>query len=200
MKKLTVVLMLMGMATLFNSVAQAGFVNPEEDSNAAPFLCEFAGSQNQYEWEFDYDAIEPTLTMEEIIYAVVPDQVIISGETDEDPTFTVVKTITNTSCVDWTGYILTLTSDSGTTFVEGSAGAGGGKLQTVEYLDSQTIVFSGAEPVLNGELLSLQFDINVPTCGLFDFTLTQAPVPEPAAITLLGLGSLALFRRRRALG
>ncbi len=198
MKKLAFILMLVVRVALFTSVAQAGFVNPDENPGAAPFSLEFTDTQNQYEWDFDYDPSAPTLSMEELIYDVSPDPIIISGETDEDPTFTIVKTITNTSCIEWTSYILTLTGDGGATFVEGSAGAGGGKLQTVEHVDSQTIVFSGLDTVSIGQLLSLQFDINVPTCGPFDFTLTQSAVPEPATIALLSLGSLAMFRRRQA--
>ena len=195
MRKLAVVFMLMGVMTFFSAVAQAGFVNPDESPGAAPFSCGFPATQNEHEWDFDYSV--PVLTMEEVIYSTGLDEVLLSGETDEDPPFTVVKTIQNTSGVAWTSYILSLSGGGGATFIEGSASAGGNKLQTVNYLHAAAIEFTGANPVADGELLTLSFDINVPTTGLFNFSLTQEPVPEPATMGLLGLGGLGLFGRRR---
>ena len=196
MKKFAVVLMLIGVVTLFSTTAEAGFVNPVENPSAAPFTCEFPSPVNQHDWAFDYSG--PTLTLNESIRAASSDLVLMSGETDSDPIFTVYKTIENTSGIAWTSYILTLSGGGGATFVQGSASAKNGKLQTVNYIHPAAIKFSGPNPVNNGELLTLWFDINVPTSGLFNFTLSQEPVPEPATLALLGLGSLGLFSRRRA--
>lgn len=185
------------MAVLMSAgVARAGFVDPSEVPGAAPFTCNFSDSGNTHEWDFDYSG--PTLTLNEVISSVATDDVLIDGETDSDPIFTVTKTIENDSGITWTGYNLSLSGTGFPTFVEGSAGAGGGKLSTVEYPHPAAISFSGDNPVYDGELLTLQFDVLVPTTGLFDFTLTQNPVPEPTTIGLLSLGSLALFRKRRS--
>ena len=49
MKKFAVVLMLIGVLTLFGTVAQAGFVNPVENPGAEPFNCDFASTTNQHD-------------------------------------------------------------------------------------------------------------------------------------------------------
>jgi hypothetical protein len=195
MRNMTVALMVAGLVALCGPIAQAGFVNPAENPDAAPFTCEFAAIQNHHSWVFDYDTSNPTLTLNEVIHSTGTDPVAISGQTDEDPPFTVVKTITNTSCITWTGYNVTLSGSAVPTFIPGSAGST--NFSHVEYPHAAALVFSGGA-VAPGQLLTLQFGINVPTCGLFDFTLTQAPVPEPATLSLLSLGGLTLLRRRHA--
>jgi hypothetical protein len=56
---------------------------------------------------------------------------------------------------------------------------------------------NGSNPIVNGEVLTLQFDIDIPTTGLFDFTLTQSPVREPVSIFPFDIDGLGLLCRRR---
>jgi hypothetical protein len=142
-----------------------------------------------HDWTFTDE-----LVLDEALPAVAPDQVVMSGETDSDPTFHVVKTVENNSGLTWQSYWLTLTGD--VTFV---APASSDKFQNTSVA-AQQIIFWVPDPVLQGETVTLEFDINVPSEGLFEFTLTQLPdtdVPEPATLSLLALGGLAALRRRR---
>lgn len=176
-------------------VAEAGFVDPTINPDAAPFVCDFANKENSHGWSFNY--VDAVLTIDEVIGAVALDDIMMTGETDSDPIFTVVKTVENNSGVDWTGYEFALSGTANAVFVFGTAGAAGGKLEAVSYVDSQTIVFSGSHPVLNGETVTFQVDVQVPTTGLFDFSMSQQPIPEPATMTLLAIGSSLLLRRRQ---
>ena len=56
---------------------------------------------------------------------------------------------------------------------------------------------NGSNPIVNGEVLTLQFDINISNTGLFDFTLTQSPVREPVSIFPFDIDGLGLLCRRR---
>lgn len=46
----------------------------------------------------------------------------------------------------------------------------------------------------NSDLINLQFDIDILTTGLFDFTLKQSPVSEPESIVQFNRGGLGLLR------
>jgi hypothetical protein len=165
--------------------AQAGFVD-------GTFWCEFPDDPNQanHDWTFDYGLEE--LTLGEAIPAVGPDSVIMSGETNMDPTFHVLKDVQNLSGVEWTGYILTLTG----TDVSFQGPAGSTRFNTV-IVSPNMIEFYAPNPVPHGDSVVLDFYINVASTGLFEFTVTQNPIPEPATLGLLAIGGLAMLRRRR---
>lgn len=187
MKKIKFII---GMGTIIFacSIAQAGFVR---------FNCYFPDDPYEYDHFWDYDFTNSELTLTESLTVLPPiagDQVVMSGETDSDPTFTIEKTITNTTGTTWTGYDLELIGN--VTFVNGTASST--KFNTHSFsADLKTLHFYAPQSVLNTESVTLQVDINVPTTGLFNFTMAQHPIPEPTTIMLIGLGALGMLRRHR---
>ena len=59
-----------------------------------------------------------------------------------------------------------------------------------------TLHFTGGTPVVNNGS-SLDFSYQMSFLGGIQFEEEMVPMPEPATLTLLGLGGLALVRRRR---
>jgi len=120
--------------------------------------------------------------------------VMVSGRTNADPVMHISKDVENSSGIIWTGYEVAL-EDAGAEFVGDATSSHFGPGIVTPTL----ITYTAPDPVLPGEILTLGFDINVSTIGLFSFTMTQTPVPEPATLALLGLGGLglAVMRRRR---
>jgi len=135
------------------------------------------------------------LRLMERFLAPDPLPVVISGETDEDPIMHISKDVENSSGVTWTGYEVEI-DGTGATFV-GPATSSHFQTATVTPLK---ITYEAPDPVLPGETVTLDFDIEVGTTGFFSFTLTQTPVPEPATLALLGAGAagMVLLRRRRS--
>ena len=146
------------------------------------------------EWAFALQAQKGHLGMQEKFKGHEPLPVAVSGETDEDPIMHVTKEVENDSGIAWLAYEVLL-EGTGVEFVGAATSSHFGPGVVTPAL----ITYSGPTPVLPGETVVLDFDINVATVGLFSFTLTQTPTPEPATLALLGFGGLglAVMRRRR---
>jgi hypothetical protein len=129
----------------------------------------------------------------QVISTLSPVDVIITAKADS--TFTIVSVIWNESGLTWTGYTLTLNLAGNATFVNGTASST--KFDAVNQRDLWTLQFSAPDAVASGQLVALQFDLNIPYDTPCTFTLTHTSIPEPATLALLGLGALVLVARRR---
>ena len=121
-----------------------------------------------------------------------PHTVDITAEALSD--FGIAATVSNRTNIAWTGYVLSLDPQGEATFVQGTAGST--VFGTTLYPDLWTIEFRAPEPVLPGQAVTLNFDINIPDNESYSFTLTQSPIPEPATALFLALGAASLLGRK----
>ena len=148
----------------------------------------------EHEWLFDYDS--SVLSLTEVYKLDAKDRVIFTGTTDSDPMIHISKEITNDNAVAWTSYELSL-DESGDAVFDYTVTPTSNWYTVVDTSDTMNLTFSAPVAVPVGETVTLDFDINIPTTGGFGFTMTQMAIPEPTTICLLGLGGLALLRKRR---
>jgi len=109
--------------------------------------------------------------------------------------FIITSNTTNVSGFTWIGYLLELDPLEAATFVYGSAQST--DFQSAIYPNAWTIEFQEPIAVPHGEHVTLEFKVDIPTGSPYTFTLTQTPIPEPATVVLLGLGTLALLTRTK---
>jgi len=147
-------------------------------------------------WTKDYlptssNLDEPTWTIieEEFLSGIIT-VVVDEGFANEDPIINVVKTVTNGSCFDWTGYQVEISGSEGVSYVPDSAYSS--VFNDISEEGGILTFFNGIVSI--GGMADIQFQVEIP-CGLFDFSMTQTPIPEPATIGLLSIGMLFLRSR-----
>lgn len=149
------------------------------------------GLQGSYVW----DDQASTLSLTEVMNAAGSGSVGVLAEADTDPTFTVNKSVNNSTTFDWTSYVVTLTNPGGATFVSGTATS---DVFTTAVMNAglTEITFTNGT-VAQGGGVAFSFQINLPDAGSFNFGLNQQAIPEPATMALLVGGAVALLARRR---
>jgi hypothetical protein len=126
----------------------------------------------------------------------------------DDPTLRILEGVTNDTSFDWTDYHITIgmsqfftignpsglvmptgwTAQVGDVTVGTIPNGGSGYIGTIDYY-----MGTGA-PVLMGD--DGTFGFKVTFTGSTAYCTEQIPTPEPATIGLLGLGAMALLRRK----
>ena len=128
-------------------------------------------------------------------------------DTEQDPTVWIAETVENQTDFDWTDYHIAIgmtkdfsistsviSPDYWTSIIsQPIAGqplpnGGTGWLGTIDYY------MNGGSPIAIGE--SGDFGFKISFLGSVSFCTEQIPTPEPATITLLGLGGLLLRKKR----
>ncbi len=197
MLRATLLSAVVGLLVLAAVPAEAGFIidSINIDRPSGPPIQVPPPWAHAPEWVFEHvGGLVPTLTLREEVAALGLLPVLVSGETDEDPLMHIRKEVENSSGVTWDAYRITLSGVDVTFW--GTAASSHFESATVTATE---IYFTAPNPVPSGETVTFDFDVLVGVNGLFDFTLFQEPIPEPATLALVaaGVSGLMLVRRRR---
>jgi hypothetical protein len=132
--------------------------------------------------------------------------------TPEDPIVRFIEDISNDTTFAWTDYHITIGMNNSTFSILSTGllapagwtanvtavapgqipnGGGSGYVGSINYVMS-----TGGSPIAISDTGTFGFKISF--TGSTAFSMEQVPTPEPTTIALLGLGGLALIRRRRA--
>lgn len=179
-------------------ITQAGFltlgVNVEERFPPVPDHV-----LQMWENKVNFDGLPPGLAAKVELGMKIGRQkdlpkIIITGETDADPVMHITQTLENKTGFTWTGYRLELTGTD-VYFVVDSASSD--VFTNTAYPDPLTLIFSQPDTVPRNGTVTFDYDILVESIGEFSFELAQTPIPEPATLMLLGLGSAVVFLKKK---
>ena len=136
----------------------------------------------------------------------------ITGTLDGiDPNLTIIQNITNTTGSDWDTYTIDITPAAGYTVSNIQVNLpltphpnylpnvlGWGALPTAVLSGNQIIYTGGLVPAGATFQTYFTFDITE-SSGSFGYSVANSPhlVPEPASLSLVGLGAMLLLRRKR---
>jgi MYXO-CTERM domain-containing protein len=143
-----------------------------------------------------WDEADSTFNIAVVNYNEVA-EITMSVTTDSDGVFRVDEWVENDVGPTWTGFELDLSSPGNSAFFDYVTYPTwtGSDLFASYVGQPQTLTFDSGIVAI-GDTVEMRFCINAPSMGLSSITVTQTPIPEPAMITLLGLGGLMLRRRR----
>jgi len=178
-----------GLCALFLSITPAW-----ADIDEGSFNVTFPNDPNELHHGWSYDYVNEILTLTEDLPVLADDLAVMEAITDEDPVYNIDKTVSNETGITWTAYDLVLETGTGSGYFTGTPSSD----KFASYTMSATEINFYNGSVADGGSVKFDFAINVTSIGDFSFTLTQTPIPEPACLSVLGLGGVALLRRRRA--
>lgn len=162
-------------------------------------------------WSYNSGSDEYTLSMtgKQNFY---PAHVIgdFTTDTEEDPTVWIAETVDNNTTFAWTDYHITIgmtksfsistsviTPDDWTFIITQPSVLGGGQLLPnggTGWLGTIDYYMGTGSAIGIGQ--SGDFGFKVSFAGSVDFCTEQIPTPEPATMTLLCIGALALTKRK----
>ena len=127
-----------------------------------------------------------------------------------DPSVRIIEDIDNDASFAWTDYHITMGMSHNFSFVTAGLVMPDGWTATVSDVTAGTIPNGGSGYIgtidylkgPDGDAIAIgdtgEFGFKVSFSGTTSFCTEQNPTPEPATIGLLGLGAMALLRRRKA--
>jgi hypothetical protein len=172
---------------LINVLLTMAILSPAVYAGIVGFSCD-AG-----QWNYDSAADELNLNIGITSY----NKIDMSGTSDNDPTFRVDEFVENASGLTWTGFELDLAPAGNAQFDYTKYPSWTWSDHFSNYVGLPLTLTFNSGSVANTDTVEMRFCISVPSSGLFSFTLTQTPIPEPATVALLGLGGLLMRRHKR---